>query len=122
VNTLLRLGALALAISATTISAAAQCWCFNDPGAGYVAVPYVVYRVSHRPVQHPTGRSQNEKGHHPVPERHIAKHPKQPQDEEKAPPAGAPPPLPTQSPARGRGSAMPDDNKNRTFVGATRSS
>jgi hypothetical protein len=97
VQTLLSFGALALAISVTTVSAAAECWCLNGPGAGYV--PYIAYvvvhHVSHHPVHLAAERLQNQKGPRPERTHVVAKRPKQPQGEEKAPPAGPPPTLPS---------------------------
>lgn len=99
-QTLLSFGALAFAISATTNFAAAQCWCSNGPAAGYVVAPYVgyivVHRASHHPMRHATENPQIEKRRRPAPAHPIAKRPKQPQREEKAPPAGPPPTLPPQ--------------------------
>ena len=99
-QTLLSFGALALAMSATTSFATAQCWCSNGSGAGYVAAPYVGYIVVHRasghPMHHAAENPQIEKRHRGAPQHPIAKRPKQPQPEEKAPPAGPPPTLPPQ--------------------------
>jgi hypothetical protein len=93
VQTLLSFGALALAISVTTFSAAAECWCSNGPDGGYV--PYITYvvvhHVTHHPVHQAAERPQNKMGPRPAHAHDIAKRPK-PQGEEKAPPAG---PLPT---------------------------
>jgi hypothetical protein len=91
VQMLLSFGALTLAISATTVSAAAECSCLNGPNAGYV--PYIAYVVVHHVRHHPVQQTaERQKGPRSAPD--IAKRPKQAQREEKAPPASPPPTLP----------------------------
>jgi len=98
VKTLLSLGALVLAIPATTISAAAQCMCcecFYGPEC-CVGVPYVHHYPVQRLAKRPKPQQRREKAQGPAPVPQVAKRPRQPQREEKAPPAGVPPALPPQ--------------------------
>jgi hypothetical protein len=98
VKTFLSLVTLVLSISATSLSAQAFC--------GQVGIYFVCRRlvpVLVGGVEPPKQR--HEKAYRTAPPQHVAKRPKSQLQEEKAPPAGAPPPLPPNPPARDRGSA-----------------
>ena len=85
------LGALVLAISATTLPA--EAWDCGQVGIYFVCRPPVPMVV----VEPPTQRYETahlETAHRPAPVHHVVKRRQPQQREEKAPPAGAPTALP----------------------------
>ena len=83
VKTPLSLGALALAIAGTTVSAKAEC----VVGVDFLRCLSTAFDVTERPKQ------RNETADQPAHLHHVAKHRKPQQGDEKAPPAKPPPAL-----------------------------